>query len=125
MWAVSALGNGSIAVYPPILSWTLVHNTGAAFGWWKGSVDLLAVFAAVSSGAILWWLRRPVRLGIAWALVAGGALGNLYDRLRFGFVIDYVDVGFWPVFNLADACISCGVGWILIRTLFIERQSKV
>ena len=58
---------------------------------------------------------RQVSQAGAWALVAGGALGNLYDRLTLGYVVDYLDFRVWPVFNLADAFICIGVSWILFR----------
>jgi signal peptidase II len=112
------------------LSLTLVHNTGAAFGilagerspvrtWFFPLVSLLAI------GVVLWllWRLRPEQKleAAALSLILGGALGNVVDRVRFGKVIDFIDVHFrtyhWPAFNVADAAISVGVFvlfWCLI-----------
>jgi signal peptidase II len=94
-----------------------VNNTGAAFGLWQDSRVLLTLFSIVSVFWIICYLLcRPGRThAFAWSLIAGGALGNLVDRLAYGYVIDYLDFHIWPVFNLADACICVGVAWIVIR----------
>jgi signal peptidase II len=94
------------------LSLTLVHNRGVAFGLASGSDAPLVAFAIAALafvGVLL--ARQPTRTGIwlAVGLVAGGALGNLADRLRQGAVIDYVEIGSWPPFNLADVAIVAGV----------------
>ena len=104
------------------LSLTLVHNTGAAFGILAGERSplrtwffLLVSFLAI--GVVLWLLRqlRPEQKteAAALSLILGGALGNVIDRVRFGKVIDFIDVYFrtyhWPAFNVADAAISVGV----------------
>lgn len=109
----------SIPVWPGVFHLTRVENAGAAFGLWRGASFFLTVFSVVSVTLILAYLAgafgNRVRHAPAWTFVAGGALGNLYDRLLFGHVIDYLDFRVWPVFNFADACISLGVAWILIR----------
>jgi len=101
-------------------NWTLVHNYGAAFsflsdagGWQKWFFSGLAF--AVSTGMALWLRVTPRadwRNALPLALVIAGALGNLIDRLRFGYVVDFVDwyVGrhHWPVFNVADSAIVAG-----------------
>ncbi|PZO10097.1 MAG: lipoprotein signal peptidase [Lysobacteraceae bacterium] len=104
-------------------NWTLVHNYGAAFsflsdagGWQKWFFSGLAL--AVSVGMALWLRVTPRadwRNALPLALVIAGALGNLIDRLRFGYVVDFVDwyLGFtdlphWPTFNVADSCIVVG-----------------
>ena len=115
----------SLPVWPGVFHLTRVDNTGAAFGLWQGATGLLALFSALSAVLIVAYLcgafgRRP-SYPLAWTLVAGGALGNLYDRLRFGYVIDYLDWRVWPVFNFADICISLGIAWILFRHLYVSR----
>jgi len=111
-------------VWPGVFHLTLVNNAGAAFGLWKDSGVFLAVFSAVSFLIIAVYLfKRPGRPhAFAWSLIAGGALGNLVDRVAYGYVIDYLDLGVWPVFNFADACICLGVAWIVFR--FMARQPK-
>ena len=110
-----------IVVIPDYFSWTLAYNTGAAFsfladggGWQRW---LFAVIAVVVSAVLVVWLTRLGRddtwLAIALALVLGGALGNLYDRIALGHVIDFILVHwqnrhYFPAFNFADSAITVG-----------------
>ena len=117
-------------VIPGILNWTLAFNTGAAFsfladqeGWQRWLFALLAVGVSV---ALALWLRRiprgDWRNALPLALVIGGALGNLVDRLRLGHVIDFIQVyiGSWPFpsFNVADSAISIGAVLLVFFGLF-------
>ena len=109
----------SFPLWQGVLHLTRVNNTGAAFGLWRHAPVLLVAVTAVSVAAISLYLVREPRAGAgssqgfyAWSLILGGALGNLYDRLRFGYVVDFIDLRVWPVFNLADACICLGVALI-------------
>jgi len=103
------------------LHWTLVHNPGGAFGLfpgWSGAYLLVAVLAL---GGAIWYLRqRPARVVQPWlGMIGGGVAGNLLDRLRWGAVVDFIDLGFWPAFNLADVALVCGVMgmvWVTWRT---------
>ena len=114
---------GGVALVPGVLHLTRVNNTGAAFGLWKNAALVLTGISIVSVVLILWYMRKllsqvPVRGSVyGWALVAGGALGNLYDRIRFGYVIDCIDLRVWPVFNIADSSICLGVFLILWQLL--------
>ena len=110
-----------IVVIPDYFSWTLAYNTGAAFsfladggGWQRW---LFAVIALVVSAVLVVWLKRLGRddtwLAIALALVLGGALGNLYDRIALGHVIGFILVHwqnrhYFPAFNFADSAITVG-----------------
>lgn len=113
----------SVAVVPGFLSLTHVQNTGIAFGWFAGLSPALAAIAALTLFFLLFYNRgrwprsRADSAGIA--LMAGGAAGNLLDRIRLGFVVDYLDFHVWPVFNVADAAITVGAG-ILVLTLARE-----
>jgi signal peptidase II len=103
------------------LGLTLSHNKGVAFGLAGGSVAPLVVFALAALafvGVLL--ARNPSRpwMWVAVGMVAGGALGNLADRLRGGAVIDFIEVGSWPPFNLADVSITIGVA--LFAIIFIR-----
>lgn len=112
----------------PSLNFTLLHNTGAAFsifadasGWQRWFFTALAV--AVGIAIVIWLARTPATarwMPCALALVLGGTLGNLYDRLTLGHVIDFIDVYYrnwhWPAFNIADSAISTGVIMLLIDT---------
>ena len=119
IWVLQSLSVGqSVSVLPGVLHLTRVSNTGAAFGLWRDAPYALAVFSAFSVILIFAYLAGrlgKVSYAFAWAGVAGGALGNLYDRLRFGYVVDYLDLRIWPVFNFADACICVAVAWIIFR----------
>ena len=115
-----------------LTSWfnlTLAYNTGAAFsflndagGWQRW---LFVVLAVVISGVLLVWLRRAQQLrlqALALALVIGGAIGNVIDRVRLGYVVDFIDWHYrdwhWPVFNIADSAISVGVVLLIADSLF-------
>ena len=114
-WALSALSDGPIDLFGPV-RFNLVFNKAGAFGLGGAFVPFLAVAAL---GLVLYMAfkgatsTRPP-LAVALGLVLGGAFGNVVDRvfrspgfLR-GAVVDFVDVGFWPVFNVADSAITCG-----------------
>jgi signal peptidase II len=119
----------------PFFDLTLAYNTGAAFsflseagGWQRWFFMVLAV--AVSVGLSFWLYQLPRRerwTAAALALVIGGALGNLIDRLLHGHVIDFLDfhlAGYhWPAFNIADSAISVGAVLILVVGLFGGRHS--
>lgn len=117
-WAQQALQPGASAPLPvPWLQWTLVHNTGAAFGLFPQWTAGLIVVSLATCGLILWSLRRgrsPFP-SAALALILGGAIGNLIDRARWGHVVDFIDLRVWPVFNLADSAITIGVAMVLWR----------
>jgi len=124
-----------IVVIPDLFSWTLAYNTGAAFsfladgsGWQRW---LFALIALVVSVVLLVWLKRlkpsDTWLAIALALVLGGALGNLYDRIVLGHVIDFILVHwqnrwYFPAFNLADSAITVGAA-MLALDMFKTKKS--
>ena len=126
MLAVNSLTQvQSVSVIPNIFHFTLVLNDGVAFGLLKDKAD---IFIPVSLGAmafIILYIRRSVFINaattLALGLILGGAAGNLIDRIRFGYVIDFLDFRIWPVFNIADSAISIGAG-ILILSLILNRS---
>ena len=105
-----------------------VENRGISFGLLQSEsgagVWLISAFALAVSAGLGFWLSRVRRLwpALALGLVIGGALGNLIDRLRLGWVIDFIDfhvaAWHWPAFNMADAAITIGVAMLLIDGLF-------
>ena len=133
LWIIAGIGlqaKGSINLLP-VLSLTWVENRGVSMGLLQadGAKErwiLTAVTALIAAG-VAWWMRKETnRIDIlALALVLGGALGNIVDRVRFGYVVDFVHVhvGAWSfyVFNVADAAITIGVAILLLRALF-ERK---
>jgi signal peptidase II len=132
----------ALELYRPreIFSWlniTLAHNYGAAFsflsnagGWQRGFFIVLG--SVVSVVLLVWLLRLPRqewRTGLGLALVLGGAIGNLVDRVQLGYVVDFIDVHFggwhYPAFNVADSAITCGVILLLLDALLLGRAAKV
>lgn len=96
-----------------LLAVEYVENTGAAFGILAGQTWALAVAAVVVSLLFAFVLRRDVQrhrdMAIAVGLILGGGLGNLIDRIRLGYVVDFIAVGSWPKFNTADSAITAGL----------------
>ena len=100
----------------------LAHNTGISFSRLSGSGDVLRwVIAAVCVALAVALWRAPARFALPLALVLGGAAGNLVDRLRFGYVVDYIGVGPWPTFNVGDVAIAVGAALIALAVLFPAR----
>lgn len=110
------------------LGLTLSHNRGVAFGLAGGSGVPLVLVTMVALGVILFlFSRNPTRRGmwIATGLLAGGALGNLTDRIRAGAVTDFIDLPHWPPFNIADMSITAGVFLlVLIYLREAEREPR-
>ena len=111
----------SYPIWDGMVSLTYAGNNGAAFNILQGRSKLLALIAFVVF-LVIWFKRRDIaryprffKVGLALAL--GGAVGNFIDRVRLGFVVDYVDFHIWPVFNLADAAILCGAALIILGFL--------
>lgn len=118
MWIRGFLPAGQSLPVVGLLKWTHVHNTGGAFGLFQGQSFPLTIVACAGVVVILVYAlivyRRLPFLNnmlckFALGLVLGGTIGNLIDRLRFGYVIDFIDVGFWPTFNIADSSVVVGV----------------
>lgn len=136
-WMISGLElqemGRSIQILPPVLKLTWVENRGVSFGLFgDGSARwFLSVFSVVVAGVLGWWALRTDRrmLITAIGLVMGGALGNVIDRIRFGYVVDFIDVsgiGFFPwIFNVADSAITIGVILLIWDSLQSERAAKV
>ena len=114
-WAMSVLADGPIDLFGSVRL-NLIHNKAGAFGLGGAFVPFLAVAAL---GLVLFMVTRgdateKLPMALALGLVLGGAFGNVADRVfrspgfLQGAVVDFVDVGFWPVFNLADSAITCG-----------------
>jgi signal peptidase II len=127
-WAVGRLARGAITIVGPIRL-ALTRNRGGAFGLGSGVVPMV-VLAAVALVVVLVVVGRSIdrtAVAVALGLVLGGAVGNLVDRvfrspgfLR-GWVVDFIDFRWWPVFNVADAAISCGC--VLLVLLSLGRPS--
>ena len=116
----------------PVLNLTMVWNQGVTFGLLNGlgswSHFVLAAIALAVVGALFLWLRRADNALAALSIgsIAGGAVGNVIDRLRYGAVVDFIHahIGAWSwyVFNIADAAIVCGVAVLILETQFLRRS---
>ena len=115
----------------PIFNFTWVRNFGISLGLAQAQNDthrwLLVAATAAIALAVAWWIGREDKAGdrLALGLVLGGAAGNIVDRVRFGYVVDFLDLHFgeWRpfyVFNVADAAISIGVVILLLRALLVR-----
>jgi signal peptidase II len=111
-----------------ILQLNHIHNTGAAFGLFPGGGMFFAGVAIVVVVAILLYQRSlgedDILLRLALGLQLGGAVGNLIDRLRFGYVTDFVYVKYWSTFNVADACIVVGIVLLGYHYLRLSEQEQ-
>lgn len=114
-----------LSPYARIVHW---YNTGAAFGMFKDASMLLTILAFVVIGAILFYYPQVEKddwiLRLALSLQLGGALGNLIDRLTVGHVTDFISVGNFPVFNVADASITIGAVLLFLDVWLRERAEK-
>jgi len=117
----------SIPVIKNILKITVVFNKGAAFGILKGYSDMLVYIGVIFIVILIVALKKDAGKNIftviALGLIIGGALSNMFDRIVYGFVVDYIDLRVWPVFNLSDMCISVGVGVLFLRS-FARNEEK-
>ena len=116
----------------PIFDLSYVLNTGVSFGLFGGGAGRwpLTILSIVVAAALAWWVRNADRRLFAGsvALIIGGALGNVIDRIRFGGVVDFLDFSglmFPWVFNVADSAISVGVALLLLDSVLSERREKV
>lgn len=135
--AVSKLAyQQAVTVVPGFWNWTLAHNIGAAFsflahtGGWQPAffINLAFVISAVLTVRLARTQRGDWRIALPLALIVGGALGNVIDRFRFGYVIDFIQWywrdHYWPVFNLADSSIVVGVAWLALFGLATSKKTR-
>jgi signal peptidase II len=117
--------NGSrdvVTIIPSVLRLIFVRNTGSAFGMFQGSSDILKIVAVVAILLLgLYYARAAARdwvMALALGLQVGGALGNIIDRFRHGYVVDWIDFPRFPTFNIADSAITIGVILLIYVLLF-------
>jgi signal peptidase II len=133
MWAtVSLRPRFTVELAPGFFNLTYVQNRGVAFGMFANQGILVGIFVVAIGLVALYYSR-----GLNWAglepnlvggFLCGGALGNLIDRVRLGYVVDFFDVHirawnlYWPVFNVADSLICLAVGWIVLRQFGVGKK---
>ena len=135
------IASTSLEMYQPIavmpmFNWTLMHNPGAAFsflanesGWQRWFFTAIAVVVSV---VLFFWIKRLEQhekwQAIALALILGGAVGNVIDRIWFGYVIDFIQIyyeqWYWPAFNIADSAISIGVAMSIVDSVREYRTER-
>jgi signal peptidase II len=136
LWATYSLAYGVPRVLLPVFNLTLQHNTGAAFsflhnagGWQRWFFSAIAV--VVGTGIVVWMTRLKrgqTLLMSSLTLLLGGAFGNVIDRLRFGYVVDFISVHYhdyyFPAFNIADSAITLGAGLLLLDMLLHPQNHR-
>ena len=119
----------SVEILGEALQLTRVENAGAAFGMLQGRQLFLAVVGSIVTIAVVVYLwrakpRQPWVL-LALGLVAGGSIGNLVDRVTTGVVVDFVELSFWPVFNVADSAVVVGTSILVVHVLFSRPNAEL
>lgn len=128
-WTVSstlALGDGVPVLGPFAINH--VRNTGIAFGLFADSTTAVIAVTTIAVGAMVVFFARSAQrhplLTVALGLVLGGSVSNLVDRVRLGYVTDFLDVDYWPAFNLADTFITVGVALLFVSLVAADRTSS-
>ena len=120
---------GAVPFIPGVVRFTYVRNTGAAFSSFQGQQWLFALIFAVFTVLVLWeYFKSPMPFTKLdrWCIAAiyGGALGNMIDRVRLGYVVDMIEAEFmtFPIFNVGDIFITCGCILLVIRLIFVNKE---
>lgn len=134
VWAVATLGpeprSAELRLIGEWLSLYYIRNTGVAFGLFQNLPQLFTITSIIITLAAIYAYRYHLPWPSPWikismGLIVGGALGNIVDRLRLGYVVDFIRVGWWPIFNLADSAVSVGVTMLTLYLLLIgEEQTR-
>ncbi len=132
-WVVATLGPTTMTNFVPLIGDTAriaySHNTGVAFSLLQGHPELIVLTALlIVAGAIYFYLtqlpNQRTAVQLIMGLIMGGTFGNLIDRIRLGYVVDFVQVGWFPIFNLADSAISVGAALLMLQFLRDELAQR-
>ncbi len=131
-WVANAFQIGvPVPVLGDVVRITISHNQGALFGLFQGSAVVFGLVSLVVAGLIVWYEARAgasILVSVALGLLLGGAMGNLTDRLRIGYVVDFVDLGIgavrWFTFNLSDVSIDGAILLLVLLALLPERSAE-
>lgn len=133
LWVVDTLGPATMTKFIPIVGDSVriaySHNTGVAFSLLQGHPELLTVSALlIVAGAIYFYStqlpNQRLLVQVIMGLILGGAFGNLIDRVRLGYVVDFIQVGWFPIFNVADSAISIGAALLMLQFLRDELAQR-
>jgi len=108
--------NDSIKILGNLIRITYVKNTGISFGLFKGHNILFLLLSILVFILLLFIFIRDKKYAIQLSLIMGGIVGNVIDRIILGYVVDFIDIAVWPVFNIADTAISVGIVWLLFAS---------
>jgi len=129
MWAINTLmGNPAVTVIPHFIGFRYIENTGAAFSILSDKQIVLILITFVILGAVFGLFFRAVKAGEHWvvclsySMIIAGAIGNFIDRIRFNYVVDFLEFKFvnFPIFNVADMAIVGGVILLAVATFFLD-----
>lgn len=120
----------SLPIIRNVLHMTLVHNTGIAFGLFKNQGFVFIVISIIAVVLLIYNIYYYKTNGekisrlyiIAFSLILGGAIGNMIDRILYGYVVDFIDFRVWPVFNIADSAVTVGAVLIAIQCMPIKKS---
>lgn len=112
-----------------IFQWTYVRNFGSAFGMMEDAFLVFVTAALLTIGLIYWQFPYICKVLGMWgcvtsATIVAGAMGNLFDRLRLGYVVDMIDFRWWPVFNVADIGITVGLTLLVVLLFWLDREES-
>ena len=133
LWVLANLGPIPMTKFVPLIGNTVriayTQNTGVSFSMFQGQSDLLIFVAlAITAGAIYFYATQlPNHLTVVQlilGLIVGGAVGNVIDRIRLGFVVDFIQVGWFPVFNFADSAVFIGAVLLILQFLHEEYAAR-
>ncbi len=128
VWARARLAPRFAIPVCPFFHLSYVENTGAAFGIGRSRNGFFIGLTLLLLGGLFYlrrkWPREDRWLEVGFLLVAGGAIGNLYDRLCYGFVVDFLDFRVWPVFNVADSCVTVGACCLAWGLSLLEQKTS-
>lgn len=125
-WVAQTLGPITMTHFIPLFGETVriaySHNTGVAFSLFQGHSEILTLTAILILAGAIYFYRTQMpnerfSAQLTLGLILGGALGNIVDRVRLGYVVDFIQVGWWPIFNLADSLICVGAGLLMLQIL--------
>ena len=129
-WGIYVLKDNPIVLIENVLNLTYVENTGAAFGIFNNHTNILSIIGIIFFVIITYIVASKKLKGtsiiVALAFLAGGGISNVCDRIKFGFVVDYIDFTLinYPVFNLADICVVLSCIFIFIKILFTKESDE-
>lgn len=131
LWAESALKSGALPFIPKVLNFTYVQNRGIAFGMFQDMHYIIIPVTVVIMALCVFLAVKAYKCGkkletFSLVMIVSGAVGNLIDKIRLGYVVDFINTLFmdFPVFNLADVFICIGAGLLFVCILFFDKEEK-